>query len=85
MKARNSQITIRKLPKRVDAELRKKAVRDGVSMNSAAIEVMKRGLGLADEPVRHHDLDFLAGTWIEDRKFDEAIEAQRRIEPEMWK
>ncbi len=78
-------MTIRKLPRRLNAALRQKATRDGMSMNSVAIEAMEKGLGLADEPVRHRDLDFLAGTWIEDSRFDEALNLRRRIEPEMWK
>ncbi|MGI8438512.1 MAG: hypothetical protein ACR2NX_16685 [Chthoniobacterales bacterium] len=85
MKATPDQLTIRKLPRRLGGALRKKAAEDGLSLNSAAIEAMERGLGLADEPIRHHDLDFLAGTWVEDPKFDAAVEAQRKIEPAMWK
>lgn len=85
MKSTGGQITIRGLPKHVNVALRKKAKSDGVSMNSAAIEAMERGLGLAGEPVRHHDLDFLAGTLIRDAAFDQALAEQRRIDPEMWK
>jgi plasmid stability protein len=85
MKSGPGQITIRKVPRRLNAALRKKAIRDGVSMNSAAIEAMANGLGLGDELVRHRDLDFLAGTWGEDAKFDQALAEQRRVDPEMWK
>jgi len=85
MKAGPGQITIRKVPRQLNAALRKKATRGGMSINSAGIEAMKKGLGLADEPVRQRDLDFLAGTWIEDPKFDAALEAQRKIEPATWK
>jgi hypothetical protein len=85
MKPEAAQITIRKLPRRLNVALREKAIRDRVSMNSAAIAAMEKGLGLADEPVRHRDLDSLAGTWIEDPKFDQALAAQRVIDPEMWK
>ncbi len=28
------------------------------------------------EAVRHNDLDFMVGSWVEDEKFDEAIAAQ---------
>lgn len=85
MKNGAPQLTIRNLPDSVNAALRKTAAHERVSMNSAAIEALKRGLGLADEPVRHHDLDYLAGTWVKDRHFDKAIQAQRQIEPGMWK
>lgn len=33
----------------------------------------------------HHDLDDLAGTWVSDPAFDEAISAQRQIDADMWK
>ncbi len=79
------QLTIRNVPRRLNAALRQKAAQAKTSMNSAAIEAMERGLGLSDEPVRHRDLDFLAGTWVEDPEFDKAVAAQRKIEPEMWK
>lgn len=85
MKSVSGQITIRKVPRRLNTALRQKAARDGVSMNSAAIEAMEKGLGLAHEPIRYHDLDHLAGTWVEDPEFDAAVAAQRRIEPDMWK
>ena len=36
---------------------------------------------------RHHDLDELAGTWSaeEAAEFDEALAAQRRIDPGVWR
>jgi hypothetical protein len=34
---------------------------------------------------RKRDLSDIAGTWVEDPAFDEAIEAQRQIDPDMWK
>lgn len=85
MKSNGGQLTIRKLPRRLNAALRQKAARDGMSMNSVAIEAMERGLGLADKPLRYHDLDFLAGTLAKDAAFEAALAEQRRIDPEMWK
>lgn len=38
-----------------------------------------------DGPLRHRDLDFLAGTWIEDSVFDQVLAEQRTINAEMWK
>ena len=54
-------------------------------MNEAAIAALTRGLGLADERPRQHDLDELAGTWEEDPGFDAAIAAQDREDPRLWK
>jgi plasmid stability protein len=85
MKSSTGQMTIRKIPRRLNAALRAKAAEEGVSMNSAALDALEKGLDLADVPVRHRDLDFLAGTWVEDPKFDQALAAQRKIDREMWK
>jgi hypothetical protein len=79
------QYTIRNIPKALDQVLRKKAKAEGKSLNDAAIDALKKGLYISGEPVRHTDLDFLIGTWVEDPKFDEAIEAQDQIDPEMWR
>ena len=43
------------------------------------------GLGLAEEAPRHHDLDDLAGTWVDDPEFDRAIEAMDQVDPELWR
>jgi len=79
------QYTIRNIPREIDQALRKKAKAEGKSLNQAAVDALKRGLNLGEEPVVHRDLDFLIGTWVEDPEFDKAIADQRRIEPEMWK
>jgi hypothetical protein len=41
------------------------------------------GAGLC--PQKQRDLSDLAGTWVEDRAFDEAIADQDRIDPDLWK
>jgi hypothetical protein len=46
---------------------------------------LKKALLGGEPPVRHHDLDFMIGTWVEDPEFDKAIADQRRIDPEDWK
>jgi len=33
----------------------------------------------------HHDLDDLAGSWVADDKFDQAVKAMDQIDPELWK
>jgi hypothetical protein len=85
---RNSQrrqYTVRGVPKRVDAALRKKATQEGVSLNAAALEALARGLGLADEPIVHRDLDDIAGTWVDDPAFDAAIRAMDTVDPDLWR
>lgn len=36
-------------------------------------------------PQPQRDLSDIAGTWVDDPGFDEAIAAQRQIDPELWK
>ena len=84
MKNRQIQYTLRKIPPHVDRELRKRADEERKSLNEVAIQVLERGLGLGDLPIRHHDLDDLIGTWVEDHEFDQAIEEMDHIDPELW-
>ena len=78
------QYTIRQIPKAVDESLRRKSRMEGKSLNTVAIETLSAGLQIGGEPVRHDDLDFMAGSWVEDRRFDEAIAAQDCVDPKLW-
>ena len=84
MKNRQIQYTLRKIPPHVDRELRRRADEERKSLNEVALQVIERGLGLADQAIRHHDLDDLIGTWVEDPEFDQAIEEMDQIDPELW-
>jgi plasmid stability protein len=79
------QYTIRNLPARLDKLIRKRAKAEGKSLNTVAVEALMEAFGLQGsvEPVR--DVSDLAGTWVEDAAVDEALEAQRRIDNEMWR
>lgn len=86
MKSRASiQYTIRQVPKHIDQSLREKCKQTHQSLNETAIAAMSKGLGLADDPPRYHDLDVLAATWQEDPAFDAAISAQDQVDPRLWK
>jgi hypothetical protein len=61
------------------------AVREGTSLNETLVATLRRGLGLEREPVRFHDLDDLAGTWVQDPAFDDAMKEMDRIDPELWR
>lgn len=84
-KSRPIQYTIRDVSPRLDQCIRQRAERDGLSLNCTAIKLLERGLGLSADAIRCTDLDDLAGTWVEDPSFDEAIAQLHRIEPELWK
>jgi hypothetical protein len=85
MKKRPIQYTLRGIPPRVDEALRRKAKEQGVSLNRAAVQAITHGLGLSEEKPVYHDLDDLAGTWVDDPAFDEAIRRMDSVNPELWK
>ena len=41
-------------------------------------------VGLGRERIRYHDLDSLAGSWVEDPEFEEAIRAQDQVDLALW-
>ena len=84
-KMQNVQYTIRGVTPALDRCIREKATREGQSLNTTAMSLLERGLGLSKDVVRYTDLDDLAGTWVEDPAFDEAIKLLHRVEPELWK
>ena len=75
-----TQYTIRRVPERLDRELRRQAREEQRSLNEMTLRALERGLGLAEEEHRHHDLDDLAGTWVDDPEFDRAIEAMDQVD-----
>ena len=85
MDKKHTQYTIRQVPQQVDQALRQRAREERRSLNAVAIEALVRGLGLTGQPVRHHDLDELIGTWVNDAAFDKAIEDMDQIDAELWK
>ena len=54
-------------------------------MNEIVVEALKAGIGLSGSPVRHTDLDDLAGTWVNDPEFDRAIQEMDKADPELCK
>lgn len=79
-----AQYTIRGVSARTDAVLREMAGERGVSLNTLALSLLDAVAG-ADDGVRHHDLDALAGTWVADADCDQALRAFDRIERGLWK
>jgi hypothetical protein len=79
------QYTIRQVPESVDAALRKLAVREGMSLNTATLDALRTGSGVAAADLRYHDLDSLAGTWVADPAFDAAVKTFEMIDEGLWK
>ena len=84
MKKRRIHYTLRRVPPQVDEKLKERAHDERRSLNEVALEALERGLGLTDKRIRHHDLDDLAVTWVEDSEFDRVIEDMDQIDPELW-
>ncbi len=79
------QYTLRGIPRRLNDAIRRKARQEGSSLNQAALDAMARGLGLAEDQPVYHDLDDLAGTWVDDPAFDEAVREMDSVDPDLWK
>lgn len=90
MSRKPSQLTIR-LDPALDREIRARARADGVSLNQAAIALLRRATGLATEgpsPRAIGDaLDHLAGTWTraDERAFERATAVLEQIDEDLWK
>jgi hypothetical protein len=84
------QLTIRGFEPDLEKRLRDLARRDHLSLNQAALVLLRRGAGLAKEkqPDRVGDsLDHLFGTWTKEEadEFDSFMKDHEQIDPEMWK
>lgn len=72
--------TIRGVPERVDEAVRQRAKATKMSLNEVLLDALIKGLDTAEEPAKYHDLDDLAGTWVDDPEFDAAIKAFEMID-----
>lgn len=79
------QYTIRNVPARVDAALRRRAKQEDKSLNEVALDALLQATGLAGERLRRRDLSDLAGTWADDPECEAVLEAQDRIDVDLWK
>jgi antitoxin FitA-like protein len=84
------QLTVRGLDKELERRLREVAKAHGVSLNRAALILLREGAGLdtASGRVRvvGNSLDRLIGSWSEDeeREFLKALGALEEIETALW-
>jgi len=81
----SSQYTIRSVPPELDDALRRRAEREGKSLNTVALEILAEGLELEGSQVEYRDLDDLVGSWIEDSGFDAAVADFEKIDEAAWK
>lgn len=87
MKKKSStvQLTIRGIPDSIAERLKGKAREQGKSLNRLVVEALITSAGMGEEPVEFHDLDWIAGSWVEDPEFDEAVASFREVDEELWR
>jgi plasmid stability protein len=80
-------MTIRNIPGEVADFISKMAANEGRSVNSMTVALLAKAAGIDTPRPKRRDLSWLAGTWPEReaRRFDAAVAACRRINPEDWK
>ena len=82
---KSTQYTVRGVPAKLNDRVREEARRYDVSVNAMLLDALARGLGAGAEPAECNDMDDLAGTWVEDGAFDEAIAAFQSVDEALWR
>ena len=86
-----NQLTVRGFDDELSASLRRLAKSEGISLNKAALKLMRKGAGLSDgaggADVVGSSLDHLFGKWTqaEADEFDAALEDFETIDESVWK
>jgi hypothetical protein len=85
-----NQLTVRGFDRELERRLRQVAREQGVSLNQAALILLREGAGLgrARGPANTigDSLDDLIGCWSaeEEQVFQKAVEAFETIDPQLW-
>jgi hypothetical protein len=85
-----NQLTVRGFDKELERRLRQVAKEQGVSLNRAALILLREGAGLGQNRATAHcvgdSLDALIGCWSadEERAFRKATEVFETIDPALW-
>ena len=86
-----NQLTVRGFDDELSASLRRLAKREGISLNQAALKLLRKGAGLTDGAGKPDtvgsSLDHLMGTWTpaESDEMDSALKDFETIDEEAWK
>jgi hypothetical protein len=85
------QLTLRGFDEELTRRIRQLARKEGISLNRAALLLMRRGAGLSSSSQRDDlvgsSLDDLMGTWSDEevREFNEATADLATVDEAMWK
>ena len=81
-------LTLRHLKPDLAKAIERRAEEGKTSLSQAVIAILEQATGLGPKRRRrHHDLDFLAGTWseAEAKAFAKDLSRQRRVDSELWR
>ena len=83
-------LTIRGLDKELAARIKDAAQKESLSVNQYIINLLKKNFGQMKEKKftkEHHDLDSLVGKWDKEeyQAIKNEVEAQRKIDKDLWK
>jgi hypothetical protein len=84
------QLTLRGFDPLLERALERTARDEGISLNKAALRLMRRGAGLAEPigpPGIGSSLDDLIGTWSkrDAERFLRTIESCRQVDEDLWR
>ena len=85
-----NQLTIRGFDEQLERRLRELAEEQRISLNRAALALMRRGAGLSEERASSDQvgssLDKFVGVWteVDEAELLRAIEPFEEIDPEIW-
>lgn len=85
------QLTLRGLGPELEARLKQLSKDENLSLNQAAVRLMRKGAGLSERRVRANrigsGLDAYIGTWTKKQSKEvlDAVKDFERIDPELWK
>ena len=86
-----NQLTVRGFDAELNASIRRLARREGISLNKAALRLLRKGAELTEGAARGntvgHSLDHMIGTWtqVESDEMDSALQEFETIDEAAWK
>ena len=80
------QITLRKVPDKIDSLIRLISKKQNKSINKTIIALLEKALGLKENSNKKRNLSKLAGTWSKDDfdEFEENTNIFNKIDKEIW-
>ncbi len=86
-----NQLTLRGFDDELSDGIRRLAKREGISMNQAALRLLRKGAGISEDTDSENtvgsSLDHLIGTWTQKEadEMDAALEEFENIDESLWK